>query len=284
VTSTSETSERPLGLLAVQLYSVRDALTSDPSTVLSRIADMGYVGVEVVCSAGLPPEIEPRVAEITVGPARLKPMLDAYGLVACAAHTALPERHNANAVLDEQELLGNDRLIISDLGALPGGRREDLDELDTLKRAAERFNEAAALVAERGMRLGYHNHHWEWVPSIDGRPAYDVFWDHVDPSIVAEVDIYWAQVAGRKPAQEIAQLGSRAELVHVKDGPLVVGEPMTAVGSGKADIVPALQAGDHVRWHIVELDECAGDVFEALAASAEWLVRQGLSGAGRRFE
>lgn len=275
--SRNETTNGSPGLLAVQLYSVREALVADPATVLGRIADMGYAGVEVVCSTGLPADVEPRVAAITVEASRLKPLLDAHGLVACSAHTALPERHNANAVLDAQELLGNDRLIISDLGALPDGRREDLDALDTLERAAERFNQAAALAAERGMRVGYHNHYWEWAPSIAGRPAYDVFWDHLDPSVMAEVDLYWAQVAGREPAQVVADLGPRVELVHVKDGPLVVGEPMTAVGSGRADIAPALRAGDHVRWHIVELDECAGDVFEAVAASAEWLVRQGLS-------
>jgi sugar phosphate isomerase/epimerase len=127
------------------------------------------------------------------------------------------------------------------------------------------------------MRIGYHNHFWEWNSTIDGRPGYDVFWDYLHPSVVAEVDIYWAQVAGRDPAQVLAGLGPRAELVHCKDGPLVLGEPMTPVGTGQMDIPAALAAGQSLRWHIVELDECATDIFEAAGASAAWLVDHGLS-------
>jgi sugar phosphate isomerase/epimerase len=231
-------------------------MADDPFAALTRIADMGYVGVEIVSGmvdAGL-----------------MKQMLDDCGLAVCAAHSALPDRENAAAVLDEQELLDNECLIVS-------SSPRDFEDADALARTAERFNEAAALAGARGMRVGYHNHYWEWVPSADGRPAYDVFWEHLVPALVAEVDLYWAEVAGHSPAQVVADLGPRAELVHVKDGPLVVGEPMTAVGSGRADVAAAVGAGDHVRWHIVELDDCADDMFQALAESAEWLVAQGLS-------
>ena len=127
------------------------------------------------------------------------------------------------------------------------------------------------------MRIGFHNHFWEWRGTIDGRPGYEVLWDHLEPSVLAEVDMYWAQVAGRDPADVISKLGARAQLVHVKDGPLRVDRPMTAVGAGSASIPGLLAAAAHARWHIVELDECETDIFAAVAESARWLETAGLS-------
>ena len=267
--------------LSVQLYTFREAMAGDPAAVFSRLVELGFVGVEPVCPTGMPEEFALRngYSEWTVGATELKHILDAQGLVISSAHTALPEAHNANAVLDEQELLGNDLLIIPALSVLPGGKFDDLDTLDTLKRAADRFNNAASLAADRRMRVGYHNHFWEWNGTIADRTGWDVFWRYLEPSVVAEVDIYWAQVAGQDPATVIAELGPRVQLAHVKDGPLIRGEPMTLLGTGKVDVSGALAAGEHLRWHVIEFDECATDIFEAVGKSAAWLVDHGLSTA-----
>lgn len=263
--------------LAVQLYSFRDQMGADLARVISRVADMGFVGVEVLSTIGLASEAREAVAPWTIDAQRLKRMLDDSGLVVCSAHAGLPEGEHAELLLEEQAVLGNDLMIVSSLSALPGCAPNDLETLETLKRVTERFNEAASLAATRGMRIGYHNHYWEWSSSIEGRPAWDVLWAHLDRSVVAEVDIYWAQVAGCDPAEVIADLGPRAQLVHVKDGPLVVDEPMTAVGAGKAAIAPALEAGERVRWHIIEIDDSATDIFKTVEQSAGWLIDHGFS-------
>jgi sugar phosphate isomerase/epimerase len=248
--------------LAVQLYTFRDAMRRDPARVIFRIAEMGFVGVEAVSSVGSP--------DRAPNAATLKPLLDASGLAVCAAHVALPEPSNASLLFDEQDELGNDVLVVF-------GWREDFETLDAVARFAERMNEAASLAAARGMRLGYHNHSWEWDAIGESQSGYELLWDRLDPAIFAEVDIYWAQVAGRDPAEVIAGLGSRARLAHVKDGPAVLGEPMTAVGRGEVDVGAALTAGEHLEWHVIELDECATDLFEAVGESARWLVDHGFS-------
>lgn len=268
-------SARPA--LAVQLYSFRDQIAEDPARVISRVAEMGFIGVEVLSMIGLAPAVREVVAPWTVEARSLKRLLDESGLVVCSAHTGLPEGEHFELLLEEQNLLGNDLVIVSSLNALPNAATNDLETLEALKRTADRFNAASSLAAAHGIRVGYHNHFSEWNGSIDGRPAWDVFWDHLDRSVVAEVDIYWAQVAGCDPGEIIADLGPRAQLVHVKDGPLIVDEPMMAVGTGKAAIAPALGAGEHVRWHIVEIDESAADIFEAVEQSACWLVDRGFS-------
>ena len=90
--------------------------------------------------------------------------------------------------------------------------------------------------------------------------------------VVAEVDVYWAQTAGRDPAAEIVALGERVRRVHLKDGPAKLGLPQVAVGSGEVDIEACIRAAAHADWHIVELDECAGDMFEALEQSRRFLT------------
>jgi hypothetical protein len=52
---------------------------------------------------------------------------------------------------------------------------------------------------------------------------------------------------------------------------------MTAVGDGVLDIPAALAAGGSAEWHIVELDRCATDMFEAVERSYHYLVGEGLS-------
>jgi sugar phosphate isomerase/epimerase len=102
--------------------------------------------------------------------------------------------------------------------------------------------------------------------------------DALDPQTVAEVDIYWAEVGGVDPAALVAELGARAALLHVKDGP--ADDPrsgMVAVGDGVIDIAGVIGAAPAARWHIVELDRCDGDMAEAVQRSCEYLVREGLS-------
>jgi len=61
-------------------------------------------------------------------------------------------------------------------------------------------------------------------------------------------------------------------LLHIKDGPCVKGEPMTAVGEGVMDFDAVMGAvGDACEWYIVELDSCATDMVEAVEKSATYL-------------
>ena len=271
--------------LAVQLYTLRRELEENADAVFLAIAEIGFPAVETVSQFGLARDQRAAAAGWALPAETVRRLADRYGLRVCAAHTGLPEGPEADAVLAEQELLENDLLIVSSLGAVCGLSDGDLDRRDTLERVADRFNAAAARAAKRGMRIGFHNHHWEWRSAIDGRPGYEVLWDHLDPSVVAEVDMYWAQVAGRDPADVIAKLGRRAQLAHVKDGPLEAGRPNTAVGTGSASIAGPLAAAPHMRWHVVEFDECATDTLVAVAASARWLVEAGISQGrdGARF-
>ncbi len=58
---------------------------------------------------------------------------------------------------------------------------------------------------------------------------------------------------------------------------------MVAVGSGKMSFRPILSAADPavLRWLVVEMDACATDMLQAVKASYDWLVNQGMA-TGRK--
>ena len=248
--------------IAVQLYSLRDAAAVDFPGVLARVGVMGFTGVEV---AGFH-DLEP---------AEFGRALDAAGLRLSSAHVALGDHDEYEAALDTHQELGADTVVVPFLGP------DDFASADAVASAADRINRAHESTSARSLSLGYHNHWWELEQSVDGRPALLALFDHLAPDVVAEVDVYWAQVGGVDPAELIAELGDRVALVHVKDGPAdTPGSPMVAVGDGVIDVPGVLGAASAARWHIVELDNCATDMETAVERSYEYLVGSGLS-AGR---
>jgi sugar phosphate isomerase/epimerase len=244
--------------ISIQLYTLREAAQQDFPAVLARLGDIGYVGVE---PAGL--------HDLT--PAAFRKCVDDAGLVVSGAHIPLLTAENANALLDMQETLGNRDVVVAFLPA------ERFSDADSVKRVADDLNASNEIARGRGLALGYHNHNWEFAHRIDGRTAHATLFDQLEPGIFAEIDTYWARVGGVDPARVVSDLGERARMLHLKDGPADDPEsPMTAVGSGVLDVA-AIAAASRADWHVVELDRCATDMFEAVEQSYRFLVENGLA-------
>ena len=245
--------------ISVQLYTLRKETALDFPGVLARLGAKGYAGVELAGLSGLTTE-------------RLSHALTAAGLELSSAHVGLEVEGGFDAALDLHQSLGCDTVVI------PSLPHDAFSNVDDVRACAERVNEAAALARARGMTLGYHNHWWELAAMPDGRPALLHLFDHLAPDVIAEVDIYWAQVGGSDPKGIVAELGSRVGLLHVKDGPAdAPPSPMVAVGDGVVDVPAILAAAPTARWHIVELDRCATDMFDAVERSFDYLVGGGYS-------
>lgn len=243
---------------SIQLYTLREEAAVDFRAVLTRLGTIGYVGVELAGFNGL-------------SPAELRRTLDDAGLVLSSAHVGLAKADEYEAALDEHQTLGCDTVVI------PALAPKSFADLEGIRKAADIVNATNERVRARGLTLGYHNHFWE-LPPIDDRPALLHFFDLVDDSVLAEVDIYWARVGGVDPAELVAELGERAALLHVKDGP--AGDPeqaMVAVGDGTIDVAGVVAASPGARWHIVELDRCDTDMFDAVERSYHYLVDKHLS-------
>jgi len=245
--------------IAVQLYSLREAATLDFRSVLERVAQAGYVGVEYANLLGN-------------DPGTVRGWAEDLGLVGVSAHRPLPIGDVEHEILDGLSELGIDTLVV------PWAPPERFADLASIGGLAEDLLQAQQNAAARGIELGYHNHEFELATVIDGRTGLEHLFDAVGPLVFAEIDVYWAQVGGVDPAALIARMGSLVRLLHIKDGPAdVKTSPHVAVGSGVIDFHAIAAASAHVTWDIVELDECATDMFEAVEASQRWLVGQGLA-------
>jgi sugar phosphate isomerase/epimerase len=239
--------------LSVQLYTVRDALAADPDAALARIADIGFRTVELfgfVEHAGLYAELLPK-----------------HGLVPSSAHAPLLDG-DVPAILAAAQQIGITTLID------PSGGRDNWGTLEGVQFNAAMLNTRAQVAADHGVRVGYHNHWWEF-ESIGGRPALEVFADLLLPEVVLEVDTYWAQLATGDALGLLERLGERVQLIHVKDGPVASEDvPQTAVGSGTMPVLEVLAAAPQA-IPVVELDSFDGDVYDALTDSFAFLTAHG---------
>lgn len=243
--------------IALQLYTVRDAAAKDFEGTLRRVAEIGYVGVE----GGLD----------LFADAQRGQFIKDLGLQLPGIHCGLPfdeQKQQSMAHMAEQ---GCHYVTLS---LSPN----NFQSVDAIKAVAEKLNEADEVARKYGLTFCYHNHWWEYENRFDGRTAHEVLRDYLAPTVNFELDVYWAQTGGGDPVAEVKALGSRAPLLHIKDGPAVAKQPMTAVGEGIVDIPGVIQASEaYAKWLIVELDYCATDMLEAVEKSYAYLVGKGLA-------
>jgi sugar phosphate isomerase/epimerase len=236
--------------LSLQLYTLRVDLDRDPERTIARIAEIGFRQVEPF---GL----------VERGPA-LAVLLDRHGLTAPTSHQSLIGAE-LDPVFDAAEALGV-RTVVD-----PYVDPERWQTADGVARIAGQLNEIAARAAERGLAIGYHNHHFELASVIDGRHALELFAERLDPAVQLEVDTYWAAAGGADVPALLERLGARVTALHVKDGDRSL-DPMaqTAVGAGSMPIADILAAAPG-RLAVVELDDFAGEMFDAVSDSYAYL-------------
>ena len=237
--------------LSVQLYTLREALADDTDRTLGELAELGFRQVEPF---GLPQTAE-----------SLKPSLARYGLTAPTAHGKFMEA-DQEAAFSAARDLGIETLI------QPSVDRARWQDAAGVAALAQELNQAAAAAADYGLRVGYHNHHFELEAQIDGRHALEVLAEQLDPGVVLQVDTYWAYAGGADVPALLGRLGDRVAALHIKDGDGSLNtKAQTAVGSGSLPVLDFIAAApDALR--VVELDDSEGDRMAAVAASREYLM------------
>lgn len=239
--------------LSVQLYSVRDALAADLPGTLDRLAGLGFANVELF-------DFVDRVDEY-------RPALANAGLTALSGHAPLVGEGDAERALDAAAALGVKTLIEPMI-------RHGWETADGVSAIAERLGQIAAQAQPLGIEVGYHNHTWEFESEIDGRGAFDVFAERLDPAVVLEVDTYWAEVGGASAPALLTRLGDRVRLLHVKDGPRSTdAAAQQPAGAGDMPIKEILAAAPQA-VRVIEFDDYAGDIFAGIAQSLRFVSGQ----------
>jgi sugar phosphate isomerase/epimerase len=225
--------------VALQLYTVRGLLADDLPGTLRAVSGAGYSAVEL---AGLP----------EIDPIELADFLAEAGLGAVASHEPIERlRADVDSVARRLTTLGCSRAIV------PWLPERDRDSADAVRRVAAEIGVMADRLGDLGIRLGYHNHAFEFDP-VDGTTAWDILAAELDTSVEFEIDVFWAAVGGRDPAVLIEEHRDRVRLLHMKDLEADAGpEPRDAPpGSGvlRWDGIVAAARAAGVEWYVVEQD------------------------------
>jgi sugar phosphate isomerase/epimerase len=239
--------------IGLQLHTVRDLLPHDLDGTLRAVAAAGYSAVELAPIPGLTPE-------------RLRGGLADAGLAVVASHEPIERlRDDPLEVARRLARLGCGRAVVP---TMPAGDRATVEDV---RRFARELGRLAGVLGDRGLRLGYHNHAFEFEP-LGGTTGWQVLATELPPEVELEIDVYWLSVAGRDPVAEVAAAGDRVRLLHVKDraaGPLPLDAPP---GQGIMDIPSIVEAGRAagVEWYIAELVDAA-DPAVAMRSAATYL-------------
>lgn len=237
--------------VSVQLYTVRAAIPDGYTGLLKRLANIGFTDVEPF--------------DFVAGATGLARALEETGLRAPSGHA---------------KFLGEDVAVTFETAAKLGMRTVVQPKVDSecwldragVEQTADALNRTVDDAAAFDLVVGYHNHWWEFDHEIEGRPALELFADLLDERIVLELDTYWVQVAGVDSAALLGRLGPRVTHLHLKDGPATRDtHSQVALGRGSLDI-PAILAAAPGAARVLELDDCAGDVFDALADGLSYLA------------
>lgn len=201
--------------ISFQLYSARDFLPWEQ--IIPKLAGLGYTQVE-------------GFGGVYEDPARFRALLDQHGLTMPSGHF-FPIGNFEDALttsLATARTLGMNRIFCP----APEDLWRDGTDAANWIMLARRLEEACKRVNDAGLRFGWHNHHWEFMPLPDGAFAMDLILEHA-PSIDWEMDVAWVMRGGANPLRWISDHGSRITTAHVKD---IAPEGENADEDGWADV------------------------------------------------
>lgn len=247
--------------IAAQLYTVRAHCGNarDFAASLVRLRGIGYRAVQL---SGLGPIPDDEIRAILRG----------EGMTCCATH-------EPPATILETPQLVVERLqrLGCRLTAYPYPQGIDFNDAAQIDRLVRQLDAAGAVLQAAGLTLGYHNHGIEFVHHR-GRPVLEHVFNATNPRhLVAELDTYWVHYGGGDVAAWCDRLAGRLPFLHLKDyGFTTDNKPeFREVGRGNLDwsrIIPVAERAG-CEWFIVEQDTCAGDPFDSLRLSYDYLRR-----------
>ncbi len=258
----------PVGHIAgLQLYSLRDQLPKDVKGVIAKVAKAGYKEVETF-------GYSKKVGFWGLDAKEFGSLLKSNGLTTASGHYGLNQffvegkTDDLNSYIEAANITGQTYVIV------PSIDESVLKSADDFKKVAENLNKAAKICKKSGLKLGYHNHNFEWKP-IDGTTFYDTILKNTDPKLVhMEMDIFWVVRAGQDPVKIFEKHPGRFALVHIKDRDKKNPDINTEIGKGSIDfktIIPKAKAAG-VNHFIMEQENYINiDPYVSITESAAYI-------------
>lgn len=237
--------------IGLQLYTVKDEAEKDLLGTVRAAARMGYDGVEFSGFFGLAAR-------------EIRAVLNGEGIAVAGAMIDLPElERNLDRTVDYCLELGCSVIIV------PGVDESRRTDADGFSRLGGIMTSIGHRSRERGLRLLYHVHGYEFV-KFGEVSALDVMLAHLAPGIVElEADVYWIEHAGVDALTFLRTYGARCPYLHLKDMKDRQTSEDTEVGAGCIDIAGVVREGLRygAKWFVVEQEQFAMPTLASAAIS-----------------
>lgn len=262
--------------VALQLYSVRDAMEKDFAGTINAVAKMGYAGVEFAGVFG-------KTAE------EVKNICKNAEICPISAHVPYDDmKKDAEGIVKFYSEIGVTTIVVPWLGEeyRPGqdGYAEFCDVISKMTEISAKYD----------IKICYHNHDFEF-ETLNGEYLLDIIYKD-NAALFTQIDTCWAHVGMGDPAGYLRKFTGRAPTVHLKD---YVGEKtenmyaligkdddndtsekheafeLRPVGYGKQDFKEIIAAAEEIgsKWLIVEQDQASmgKSSLECAQMSIDWL-------------
>ena len=230
-------SSIPVGL---ELYSVRDALKTDPEGTVRAVAQLGYQAVEFYA---------PYHEWTDTQAKQMRKVMDDLGIHCYSTHNNEDffNAKNIERTRDLNLILGC-RYVVQSWS-------DPKTSADDWKAVADNLNAVAEKLEPSGLKPGYHNHDAEWKP-VEGKRPIEIIAANTKPSVMLQLDVGTCLAAGADPVSWIRANPGRIRSIHCKDwSPDQNIAYKTLFGEGKADWKGIFQAAESVggvEYYLVE--------------------------------
>ena len=207
-------AKKKMGIIGVQLYSIRDEMSKDPLGSLTQVAKMGYKYVEHANYVN--------GKFYGYSPAEFKKVLDGLGLKMISGHTVMSKEHwdeAKNDFADSWKKTVDDAAILGQKYVVSPSMDDNMRKTyDDFKRYMDIFNKCGELCKKKGMKFGYHNHAFEFSENLNNEKLFDIMMKSMDPElVVVQLDIGNLYNGGAVALDVVKQYPGRFENIHVKD-------------------------------------------------------------------
>lgn len=254
--------ETPAKFGGLALYTVRDAMGTDPKGTLKAVADAGYAYVEAAGYAD--------GKFYGMEPAAFKSYLDSLGLQAKSTHMGGVTLENADEQIAATKAAGIEYFVIPvpPMGMFTFGP-DGMGMKGTPAELVEILKTLGVKCSAAGLKLLYHNHDFEFIAMADGTILTDYILENTDPAHVNyQMDLFWVTKAGVDPLAYFEKYPGRFKAWHVKD--MNDSSQFAPVGTGKIDFARILaeKSKSGMEYYLVEQDNTFGlDPLEAIKIS-----------------
>jgi sugar phosphate isomerase/epimerase len=230
-------SVKPKYKMGLQLFTIRDAMASDLTGTLKKVASLGYQDLETY---GFDPD---KVGYYGLKAADFKQILDDHKLTTSSGHYDLAKYRSKPEIELKKyvdQCIEGAHILKQKYITWPWLDPESRS-IETFKALPAKLNAIGEQVTKAGLGFAYHNHDFEFV-DYNGENGYNIIMRETDADLVKlQIDLYWAVHSSKlTPAELFSQQPGRFVMWHIKDMDKVTRD-YTELGNGSIDysvIVP----------------------------------------------